>query len=523
MLRITKKQQLSFGSTAYDKIPEDHMLKLVSKAVDFSFINELLADSYCLDNGRPAKEPELMLKLLFLQYLHDLSDVKVIEQATFNLVWLWFLGLNPEDTLPDPSLLAKFRTQRLKEYNLDDIITEIVRQCVEQGLIKGSGISIDTTHTQANTGKLIPERIMEHLARRIFKALKEDLGEVPETIDTSIPKWDKIEKHEHAKQVMKQYLEQVMEQAAPFAKDRTNQAIAEAKEVLSDERFLLQKGIRSLVDKDARVGYKSKTDSFYGYKTEFVMTTDERIITAVGVHSGKYSDGKNFDDLFEKTIQSGIKPTEVYGDKAYFRKDILDSIKEAKAEALIPVSASAYKIDEELFGYNKDSDQWFCVMGNHTVKKKRKKRKQKGKSIDVYEFVFAEEQCVNCPRRAECLGKSKTKARKLVVRLHTAEFYEISQSQKTAEFKERYKKRAAQEWKNAEMKRFHGLDRARGYGLRAMAIQAKLTAIVVNLKRIAALVRENAATLSSSFINTFHIMSLRLQLAARKHRSLKLA
>ncbi|HHY11612.1 MAG TPA: IS5/IS1182 family transposase, partial [Firmicutes bacterium] len=64
MLRITKKQQLSFGSTAYDKIPEDHMLKLVSKAVDFSFINELLADSYCLDNGRPAKEPELMLKLL---------------------------------------------------------------------------------------------------------------------------------------------------------------------------------------------------------------------------------------------------------------------------------------------------------------------------------------------------------------------------------------------------------------------------------------------------------------------------
>lgn len=147
MLRITKKQQLSFGSTAYDKIPEDHMLKLVSKAVDFSFINELLADSYCLDNGRPAKEPELMLKLLFLQYLHDLSDVKVIEQATFNLVWLWFLGLNPEDTLPDPSLLAKFRTQRLKEYNLDDIITEIVRQCVEQGLIKGSGISIDTTHT----------------------------------------------------------------------------------------------------------------------------------------------------------------------------------------------------------------------------------------------------------------------------------------------------------------------------------------------------------------------------------------
>jgi hypothetical protein len=38
------------------------------------------------------------------------------------------------------------------------------------------------------------------------------------------------------------------------------------------------------------------------------------------------------------------------------------------------------------------------------------------------------------------------------------------------------------------MKRFHGLDRARGYGLKSMSIQAKLTALAVNLKRIAALV-----------------------------------
>ena len=132
------------------------MLKLVDKAVDFTFINEPLAGSYCQDMGRPAKEPALMAKLLFLQYLYDLSDVKVIEEATYNLVWLRFLGLNPEDQLPDPSLLAKFRTQRLSEYNLDDIITGIVRHCVEKGIIKSSSLSIDATHIKANTGKLIP-------------------------------------------------------------------------------------------------------------------------------------------------------------------------------------------------------------------------------------------------------------------------------------------------------------------------------------------------------------------------------
>ena len=30
-----------------------------------------------------------------------------------------------------------------------------------------------------------------------------------------------------------------------------------------------------------------------------------------------------------------------------------------------------YKIDEELFSYNKDSDQWFCFMGNNTVNCKK--------------------------------------------------------------------------------------------------------------------------------------------------------
>ncbi len=42
--------------------------------------------------------------------------------------------------------------------------------------------------------------------------------------------------------------------------------------------------------------------------------------------------------------------------------------------------------------------------------------------------------------------------------------------------------------KNAELKRFHGLCRAKGYGLKSMSRQSKLAAIAVNLKRIAAIV-----------------------------------
>ena len=81
--------------------------------------------------------------------------------------------------------------------------------------------------------------------------------------------------------------------------------------------------------------------------------------------------------------------------------------------------------------------------------------------------------------------------RRFIVSENTPAYYQEGQRQKSPEFLEKYRKRAAEEWKNAEMKRFHGLARARGWGLRSMAFQAKFTAIAVNLKRIANLIREN--------------------------------
>ena len=137
-----KNMQLSFYSLLYFKIPENHTLKLIKDAVDFSFINQLLEDSYCKYYGRPAKEPELMIKLLVLQYLYNLSDVRVIEDASLNLAYMYFLDINPEEELPHPSLLAKFRVHKLQDVTLDEIIIEIVNQCVKKGIIKSSAIRL---------------------------------------------------------------------------------------------------------------------------------------------------------------------------------------------------------------------------------------------------------------------------------------------------------------------------------------------------------------------------------------------
>lgn len=483
-----KNNQLSICSILYDKIPENHILKLINNAVDFSFINKLLEKSYCKYYGRPAKEPELMIRLLVLQYLYNLSDERLIEEASLNLAYMWFLGINPEETLPHPSLLAKFRVHRLQEVTMDEIITEIVKQCVEKNIIKSNSISIDCTHTHANTIKKVPERILKHIAKKVFKNLEKEEGEIPEGINTDIPNYKEIKDHKEAKDTMRTYVEEVMEQVEEYIEaerhPKTYAVIQNARDILEDPRFIQQKGVRSLVDQDARVGYKSKTESFFGYKTEYAMTTKERIITAVRVYDGAYVDGTGFKELIDLTKDSRVEIKEVYGDKAYFRKSILDIIKENNAEAYIPVSEMVYKIDESKYKYNKDSDQWFCEFGNYTIDKQKKIRKSDRR--ESWRYKFDKEGCQNCPNRAKCfkLGKSNV----LEVSVNTTEYYEYNQRAKTQEFIEKYKERASQEWKNGEMKRFHGLSRARGYGLRNMSMQSKLTALAVNLKRIAQLV-----------------------------------
>ena len=482
----SEAHQLNFLSVLYNRIPEKHILKRINSAISLSFINELLKDSYCSNFGRPAKEPEMMMRILILQNLYNLSDERVIEDLSVNLAYMWFIGINPDDDIPHASLLSKFRTTRLKDISLDEIITEIVRQCIEKKIISDTaGISMDVTHIEANTVRKMPERIMKHLARKIFKASEQEEYEIPD--------YTQIKDHKEAKQVMKGYLEDVIENNKNNPK--AEEEIKEAKEILESPLFIEQKGIRSLIDKDARVGHKSQTESFYGYKAEYCQTTDSELITAVKVENGAYIDGTNFEDLMNKNNESGIKVDSFYGDKAYFKINIIERLEKEKIKVYIPTSLSAYSVNEDLYSYNKDSDQWYCKYGNETISVKSYNKESR---VEL-RYRFKKEQCKECPYRDKCIGNNKSASKLLIVGSNAAKYFEYNQFNKTDEFKNEYKKRARIEGKNGEMKRFHGLARAKGYGLLAVSKQTKLTAIAVNLKKIAKLSSLNITTILLKF------------------------
>ena len=102
MLRAKSSQLSFYDNHIYDRvIPETHFLKLLDKVVDFSFVNELCRDAYTPDFGRPAYEPEMIFKILSLQFVYDISDRRVEEEVNFNLVLKWFVGLTIDESPPD--------------------------------------------------------------------------------------------------------------------------------------------------------------------------------------------------------------------------------------------------------------------------------------------------------------------------------------------------------------------------------------------------------------------------------------
>ncbi|EQB97920.1 transposase for IS1668, partial [Photorhabdus temperata subsp. temperata M1021] len=44
-------------------MPKNHLVRQVDAAIDFEFIRELVAPLYCHNNGRPAIDPVMLIKM----------------------------------------------------------------------------------------------------------------------------------------------------------------------------------------------------------------------------------------------------------------------------------------------------------------------------------------------------------------------------------------------------------------------------------------------------------------------------
>ena len=458
-------------------IPQNHLLRRLKENIDFSFVNPMLRKQYCENFGRPAKEPEMMFKLLFLKKLYDLSDERLIASAGTDMAYKYFLGLSPEEKIVDPSLLTKFRKTRITEDILEDMLKETIQQAIQKGLVKSGTIIVDATHTEAAVRAKSVTQVLRELSRTLRKEIYKSEYDLSEKFpDKPSMEADLSEEIAYTYELLENIQEGVEESENQKIKDIYNRI----KELLDSDRL---REIRSKDDEDARFGHKTATTTFFGYKTHIAMS-DDRVITGIEVTDGSKPDGAQLPVLLEKSKNNGAEVKEIVGDMAYVSDDNLDTCAENDVELYArtnsAVAAAAGANLEEGFSYNKDAHMMQCPAG-HLATRVEKRNARNGNIYNNY--CFSVKKCKSCPMREICkIGKSKS---------HTYSVTQVNEIHKarldfenSEEFADKMRIRHRIEEKNGEMKTAHGFRRADSVGLVAMRLQAYLTAIVVNMKRI---------------------------------------
>src|ERR1700704_2702529 len=185
----TRSESLFYYFRLDDQVPENHLLRLVDKPIDFGFVRERLKDSYS-EAGRPSIDPELLLRILLIGYLYGISsERKLVEELRMHLAWRWFTGLGFDQELPHHSTFSKNRHGRFQESRLfEQLFEQIVRQCVEVGLVQGQHLSVDGSFVEANAAKesRIPRQQLAEAAQ-VSQTVRQYLVELEQQNPTEEP------------------------------------------------------------------------------------------------------------------------------------------------------------------------------------------------------------------------------------------------------------------------------------------------------------------------------------------------
>src|SRR5512138_2504051 len=156
MLKEQDNSQVSLEFVSIEElVPRDHLLRKIDKVIDFSFIRAKVKDLYCADNGRPAVDPVVLFKMLFIGYLYGIrSERQLIRDIQVNVAYRWFLGYGLTAKIPDASTISQNRRRRFSESTIyQEIFDEIVLQAIRRKMVDGKILYTDSTHLKANANK----------------------------------------------------------------------------------------------------------------------------------------------------------------------------------------------------------------------------------------------------------------------------------------------------------------------------------------------------------------------------------
>jgi transposase len=141
--------KLFYQVTLEELVPAGHLLRRVAEAVDFDVARRLTARFYS-HTGQASVDPVVLFKMALLGYLYGLpSERRLVDAIRVNLAYRWFIGYDPDEAIPDYSVLSKAR-RRFGPTIYEAFFTDVVRQCEQAGLIRGDRLFVDSTLAAAH-------------------------------------------------------------------------------------------------------------------------------------------------------------------------------------------------------------------------------------------------------------------------------------------------------------------------------------------------------------------------------------
>jgi len=148
------QDELFYAFNLDEIVPQDHLLRDIDRVLDLSNLREHLSPFYS-HTGRPSIDPELMIRMLLIGYCCGIrSERQLCYEVTMNLAYRWFCKLKITDKVPDHSTFSKNRHGRFRDSEVFRFVFEqVLRRCMEEGLIGGEGFAVDASVVKADASK----------------------------------------------------------------------------------------------------------------------------------------------------------------------------------------------------------------------------------------------------------------------------------------------------------------------------------------------------------------------------------
>jgi len=470
MLKKPEQKQVAVELvTISELVPEDHLLRKISKYIDFSFIREQTKDLYCKNNGRPAVDPVVLFKMLFIGYLFGIrSERQLVREIQVNMAYRWFLGFGIKDKIPDASTISQNRRRRFNGTSIaQDIFDNIVLQAVKRKMVDGKTLYTDSTHLKANANK---RKFIDKIVRSNTKSY---LNELDESVEE--------DRRSHGKR--------------PLKPKPASTPVKRVKE--------------STTDPDCGFMYREGKPKGFYYLDHRTVDGKFNIITDSYVTSGAMNDSVPYLARLDRQVDRfNFEVEEVGLDAGYFTSHICKGLKDRKIFGAIsyrrPNKRKGF-LAKRLYKYNAQADCYICPEGQKISYRTTDRQGYR-------HYASKPEICKKCSLLKECTA-NKDHVKTLTRHVWEEAKELMTQNRLSPRGRQLYKRRKETvERSFADAKELHGHRYARMRGLSKTQEQSLLCAACQNMKKIALLLGRGIGfyeKLNSIFVNQAYLWLLR--------------